>query len=382
MYHLQFVFSAAGFILLTLFVASQYPESWKKNRMFIAVLAVWHLIGMFCLTAVFAAYRFIPFEGIKYEIDRIATFYYITIMLLFWFYFFHLAFSMAHRFIRNQRKNPGGQEEQTPWYKDKRFHAILFTVLAFGICTVGYFRIDFLEETRYEVRVMKPSAEKELNICLLADIHAGAGNWSFLYDNVAEMINRTDPDVILIGGDVFDETTTEKDVEYVSRMIRSIPKPEYGMYYVYGNHDNAVDKWAGRQMESMGVTVLEDEKVLLGSDIQLIGRKDSGSERLETDELAEKLQIDQTKPVIVLTHRPREFRRMGELGFDLAMAGHTHGFNIPQFMGANLFEDMYYGRKEYGGMTAITTSGVSAWGFHYKFPAVSEIVSIHVIFEE
>ena len=47
MYHLQFVFSAAGFILLTLFVASQYPESWKKNRMFIAVLAVWHLIGMF-----------------------------------------------------------------------------------------------------------------------------------------------------------------------------------------------------------------------------------------------------------------------------------------------------------------------------------------------
>ena len=261
-------------------------------------------------------------------------------------------------------------------------YAILFTVLAFGICTVGYFRIDFLEETRYEVRVMKPSAEKELIICLLADIHAGAGNWSFLYDDVAELINRTDPDVILIGGDVFDETTTEKDVEYVSRMIRSIPKPEYGMYYVYGNHDNAVDKWAGRQMESMGVTVLEDEKVLLGSDIQLIGRKDSGSERLETDELAEKLQIDQTKPVIILTHRPREFRRMGELGFDLAMAGHTHGFNIPQFMGANLFEDMYYGRKEYGGMTAITTSGVSAWGFHYKFPAVSEIVSIHVTFEE
>ena len=380
MYRTQFMISAVGFILLTVFVFCQYPQSWRKNRMFIAVLTIWHFVGSLSLSAVFVAYRYIPFEGIKYEIVRIATYYYIMILLLSYFYFFHLAFSQAHRFIRIQKEIPPGQE-RIPWLKDKRLHAILFTALAFGICTTGFFRIDFLHDTRYEVKVFKPAAEKELNICLLADIHAGAGNWSFLYDDLAELINRNNPDVILFAGDVFDETTSERDVEYVSRMLKSVRMPRYGMFYVYGNHDNAIDSWAGKQMESMGVTVLEDEMVWLGSDIQLIGRRDPRYDHLKADELMEKLQVDRTKPVILLTHRPRDFRIWGELGIDIAMAGHTHGFNIPQFMGANLLEDMYYGRKEYGGMTAITTSGVSAWGFHYKWPAVSEAVTIHVTFE-
>jgi hypothetical protein len=42
---------------------------------------------------------------------------------------------------------------------------------------------------------------------------------------------------------------------------------------------------------------------------------------------------------------------------------------------------MYYGIRRYDNMTAVVTSGVSAWGFHYKWPAVSEIVTIHVTFD-
>ena len=379
MYQTHFMISAVGFILLTVFVFCQYPASWRKNRMFIGILTLWHLIGSLSLSAVFVFYRYIPFEGIKYELVRIATFYYIMILLLSYFYFFHLAFSQAYRFIRVQKEIPVRQEK-TRLSRDKRLHAVLFTAFAFGICTTGFFWIDFLHDTRYEVRVLKPAARKELNICLLSDIHAGAGNWSFLYDDLAKQINQTSPDVILFAGDVFDETTSDRDVEYVSRMLKSVRVPEYGMYYVYGNHDNAIDRWAGKQMESMGVTVLEDEMVQL-DDIQLIGRMDPGYEHLKAEELVDKLQVDLTKPAIVLEHRPRDFKKLGELGYDLAMAGHTHGFNIPQFMGANLFEDMYYGRKEYGGMTAVTTSGVSAWGFHYKWPAVSEVVTIHVTFK-
>ena len=73
---------------------------------------------------------------------------------------------------------------------------------------------------------------------------------------------------------------------------------------------------------------------------------------------------------------------MADAGCDLAMAGHTHGFNIPQFLGSAMFEDMYYGIKKYDNMTAITTSGVAAWGFHYKWPAKSEVVTIHLTFEQ
>jgi hypothetical protein len=42
---------------------------------------------------------------------------------------------------------------------------------------------------------------------------------------------------------------------------------------------------------------------------------------------------------------------------------------------------MFSGIESYGKMTAVTTSGVSAWGFHYKWPAESEVVKIHLTFD-
>ena len=53
------------------------------------------------------------------------------------------------------------------------------------------------------------------DVTLIADIHAGAGTWRFTYDDLAKLILETNPDVLLIAGDVFDETTSERDVEYL-----------------------------------------------------------------------------------------------------------------------------------------------------------------------
>jgi predicted MPP superfamily phosphohydrolase len=188
--------------------------------------------------------------------------------------------------------------------------------------------------------------------------------------------------VLLLGGDIFDETTSDQDVELVRELLEEIDPPEYGIYYVYGNHDDPDTGWAAEQMRSMGAEVLDDRMVLLGEDIQLIGHHDPTHSDLTGPELLNRLEIDDTKPVLVLTHRPKEFADMAEQGADLALAGHTHGFNIPFFLGGPAFNDMYYGIRSYGNMTAITTSGVSAWGWHYKWPAISEIVRIELQFAE
>ena len=89
-------------------------------------------------------------------------------------------------------------------------------------------------------------------------------------------------------------------------------------------------------------------------DVQVIGRLDPKNDALSWEELMDKCSPNPQKPLVVLTHRPEEFRAISASGADLALAGHTHGFNIPQFLGSNLLEDMYYGRKKYGEMTAIT----------------------------
>lgn len=376
-----FLFAAVIYFALTVFVFFNYPESWRKNRLFVTVLLLWHVLGLAAAVMVFTVFSLIPYEGVRYEIARVGSCYYITTTMMAMLFLLRGISSRTYHFVMERTGRPAGTR-LARFHLDKRFHAVVIIVLSFAVYTIGFFNIDFLNATRYEVTVHAKSAEPELNICLIADVHAGSGTWQYTYDDLAEQIDRADADVLLIVGDVFDETTNERDIQHFAWVLNTIRQPKYGIYYIYGNHDNYVDDWAAEQLRAMGAVVLEDEMAVIGEDIQLIGRMDPKHPAKELPQLFHDLNPDPDKPVLVLSHRPDSFREMADLGGDLAMAGHTHGFNIPQFLGLPLLEDTFYGRKEYGGMTAITTSGVSAWGFHYKFPAISEVVSIHVTFAE
>ena len=315
----------------------------------------------------------------KYELARIGTCYYIVTTMQAILFLIRYISSRTYLFVmeRTGREiSPQGKCR----ISDKRIHAILIFLISFVVFTVGYFNIDILHDTRYEVTVEAESEEAELNICLIADIHAGSGTWEYTYDDLVTMIDAAEPDVLLIAGDAFDETTGARDIENFAWALQEIRPPKYGMYYVYGNHDNNMDDWAANLMREMGATVLEDEMTIIGKDIQLIGCMDAKYGAKDLNSLFEDCHPDPDKPILVLTHRPKGFQQMSELGADIAMAGHTHGFNVPQYMGSALFGDMYAGVIEFDAMTAVTTSGVSAWGFHYKWPAVSEVVRIHVTF--
>ena len=378
---LAFIGAAAVFVGLTVFVFFNYPQSWRKNKMFIAVLILWHIFGLAATVTVFTVYRDIPYEGIRYEITRQASAYYILTMLLAILFGVRFVCVKIYYFVNRLLKREV-REKRKHFIEDKRFHAILFIVISALIFEAGYFNIDFLKGTRYDISIPKKTQEQELTICLIADIHAGSGTFEYTYDDLADRIDEAEADVLLIAGDVYDETTCGKDQELVEWVIDTIKMPRYGIYYIYGNHDNSVDDWAAQQMRAMGVTVLEDEMTTIGEDIQLIGTLDPKAGARPVDQVLAELSPDTDKPVLVLTHRPKHFQKMADAGCDLAMAGHTHGFNIPQFLGSAMFEDMYYGIKKYDNMTAITTSGVAAWGFHYKWPAKSEVVTIHLTFEQ
>ena len=379
MHSVSFLLAAIAYAGLTVFIFFSYPASWRKNRMFIAVLLLWHLLGLTAVTLIFTVFRHIRFEGFRHEIARIGTCYYIVTTIQAALFLIHAVSVRTYLFIK-ERTQKAVPQQQRHILTDKRIHSVVILVLSFLVFAVGYFNIDFLHETRYEVEIPANSQQKELTICLIADIHAGSGTWEYTYDDLAELIDRSEPDVLLIAGDVFDETTNDADIANVAWTLRNIQKPRYGMYFVYGNHDSSIEDWAAEQMRSMGVTVLKDEMTVIGEDIQLIGRMDPVHTAKSVETLMRDCAPDPDKPILVLTHRPKDFAAMAASGCDLAMAGHTHGFNIPQFLGANMLGDMYYGSKAYDGMTAITTSGVSAWGYHYKWPAVSEVVTVHLTF--
>ena len=375
MYVYSFILAFTVMLALTFFVFFSYPKSWQKNRVLKIILLIQHSLGSLALGIVFICYKDVPYEWMKWIASRWATIYQVMITMLATFFFIRLIISKCHHLIR---KNSDSEKKR--FITDKKLHSVVFIVLSYVISVIGFINIGQIHSTTYDVTINKPSLVKKLNIAFIADIHAGAGTWKYSYEDLTEALKNVNPDILLIGGDLFDETTSKQDAEYVKSVIRRI-SPQYGIYFVFGNHDDYKNETTANVMEELGVTILQDETVTIGGAVQLIGRMDPVAETLDIDELIKKEDIDMGKPVIVLQHRPIEYQKLADAGCDLVMSGHTHGFNIPQFAGNVTRFDMLQGIKKYGDMTAIVTSGVSAWGFHYKWPAKSEVVNIRLSFE-
>ena len=212
MISIPFLIAAIVYVVFSVFVFFSYPKSWRKNKLFVAVLIIWHVLGLTCLVTVFTFFRYIPYENLRYEITRIASCYYITTTIMALLFAIRYVYRRTNLYI-SDRLGRKISERRMKIYNDKRIHALIFIALSFAIFFAGYFNIDFLHDTRYDVTVYADSAQDKLDICLISDIHVGSGTWEYTYDDMVEMIDQSDADVLLIAGDVFDETTGEKDIQ-------------------------------------------------------------------------------------------------------------------------------------------------------------------------
>lgn len=91
--------------------------------------------------------------------------------------------------------------------------------------------------------------------------------------------------------------------------------------------------------------------------------------------------LDKSKPIIVLDHRPQSFEEARENGADLVLSGHSHA---GQVFPANLITKMVYttdyGYGVYGDTQVVVTSGVGLWGPPIRVGTRAEIAVINVSF--
>ena len=367
----SFFMAFNGFVIISLLVYYFFPKEWKESRKKKAGLLIYHIIGVFSLELTFLIYKDIPYPWLQRLSVIISTFYYVPIMIMGIFFaagavirFFWGRYTYSHPERAFNMKVPGAQRR-----------AVLTALLAYLLTAAGFINMNSLHVTEYDVANEKMNGKEPLDICLIADTHAGSGNWDSLYDQLRTVVNNADPDVILIGGDVFDETTGPSDMNKLMDVFRSF-EPELGMYYTLGNHDDPESQQLTQALIGSGAVSVEDWTMELCDGVTLTGRKDDGQERMAAEDLLG--SVKKENMILVLQHRPTEFKTLSELGADLVMSGHTHGFNIPMIAAVYWNADSVYGRREYGNMTAVVTSGVSGWGFHYKFPAINEVVMIHL----
>jgi uncharacterized protein len=155
-------------------------------------------------------------------------------------------------------------------------------------------------------------------------------------------IEKTNPDIIVITGDLIDSNHTDIDVamELIHGAIHIAP-----IYYVSGNHEARAGLYSElkSKMENVGVVVLGDQKIEVfhgNESIDIIGLSDpSFSEydsmkyggNTKTEDLLDKLIEDNTNFKILLSHRTELFDIYSNSDVDLIFSGHAHGgqFRLP-----------------------------------------------------
>lgn len=273
---------------------------------------------------------------------------------------------------------------------------------AVATCLYGIFNARNIKVNEYSVTVNKScGSDKHLKAVLVADLHMGYAIGVDHITNMVEKINAQDPDIVIIAGDIFDNSYDGMDdPEGIKTQLKSI-KSKYGVYAVYGNHD--IDEkilmgftfdWGGKQlhnekmtnfMKECNIKLINDESVLINDEFYLVGRRDTdkpGTEdgtRAEISELTK--DLDKTKPIFVLSHEPDELQKTADAGADIDFSGHTHdGQLFPGNLTIGLFWENPCGMIKKDNMYSIVTSGVGVYGTFMRVGTDAEICSVDIDF--
>ncbi len=252
---------------------------------------------------------------------------------------------------------------------------IALTVSLYGFINAGMIRI-----TRVSVELPHlPGQWKGKTAVWVSDTHLGqVRNYGFARQIAAE-VKDLRPDIVFIGGDLYDGVAV--DLDKTIEPFSKISAP-YGTYFITGNHeefsDNTPYLWAVRRA---GIHVLYNEKIDLEG-LQIIG-VDYRDSRREEDfrTILKKMEIDPHKPSILLKHAPLNLRVAREQGISFLLSGHTHQGQVLLFrlITSIVYKGYDYGLKWFGGLLVYTSSGAGTWGPPMRIDTKPEIVVITFI---
>ncbi len=255
---------------------------------------------------------------------------------------------------------------------------IICLVFITGSFGYGIIHAKSLKTKEYTI-VTDKNTTGDFKIVLISDLHLGYMIDEAYIEKVVTKINKLNPDIVCIAGDIFDgDIGAVKNPEAVTSVFQSI-NARYGVYACLGNHD------AGDNYDEMlsfltdaGINVLFDEYKIIDNRIVLAGRRDSSPIGFSGEQRVKTPKLPQTDlPVVVLDHQPGNIAEYDSA--DLVLCGHTHkGQLFPFNFITNAMFDVDYGyyRKSADSAQVIVTSGVGTWGPPMRVGTDSEIVEI------
>ena len=241
----------------------------------------------------------------------------------------------------------------------------------------GFINAAVIRVTRISLQLPNlPVSWKGKTAVWVSDTHFGQVLNLHFAKRIARMVKDLHPDIVFIGGDLYDGQSVDLDkvIEPFSRL--SAPQ---GIYFVTGNHEEFSDSTRYLQaVRRAGIRVLSNEQAEIDG-LQIIGvdYRDSRTDE-QFRKILQKMGIDRHKPSILLKHAPFGLEVSREQGISLQLSGHTHHGQLFlfRFITSRVYHGYDYGLKWFGDLLVYTSSGAGTWGPPMRIDTTPEIVLI------
>ena len=206
----------------------------------------------------------------------------------------------------------------------EKYIIVLIIVLILIISIIySHFKIDI---TNFNVKDKR--IDKKLKILFLSDLHNRN-----IVKKLIPIINNINPDIIILGGDIIDDT--KKESNHFFELYNYLKK--YKLYYTFGNHEERMEdedkELFNKLLSKTNINIVNNSTIDITDNIKLLGLDNEietylkfGKKGLSKDYIVSKLgKIDEKKYNILVSHNPLEFDSYVEYNADLVLSGHIHG---------------------------------------------------------
>lgn len=199
-----------------------------------------------------------------------------------------------------------------------------------------------IEHVKLEYTTIKNSQiSDDLNnfkIAFISDLHYNSFMTKERFENMIESINQAEADIVLFGGDLFDDVTkhsvSQSTKDELIALLKTIKAP-YGKYAVMGeeDHNNRIKD------DILNILYYGDFELLTNQTIQIYKDSNSYFNLIGLDSFiggrpditGAMENIDYTHFTVLLTHAPDIVTELPLNNIDLILTGHSHGGQISLF---------------------------------------------------
>jgi len=257
------------------------------------------------------------------------------------------------------------------WLNGNGWTSLAITAVLLAVFVGGNMHYNNKVRRSLTLTTTKDIGQKPVKIVMMSDLHLGYHNRRKELARWVDMVNREQPDMVLLGGDLIDISVRPLLEQDMAQELRRLAAP---VYACPGNHEyySGMDK-AEQLYRAAGITLLRDGVAHVGK-LTIVGRDDrTNTHRKSLRRLM--ADVDATSYTLLLDHQPYHLESAEKAGVDFQFSGHTHRGQVwPISWITDALYECSFGEHHRGRTDYYVSSGMGIWGGKFRIGTCSEYI--------